>query len=351
MRTAFGRVVARLSQSFAVRKICVCHSNLARRWRHKAMTGSNERTDRANSSQRTAPRTKSREGLRKFEEITDMMRMKNALAGATLAFVAFAAPASAQSGEMDADRLTAARELIAAQDTTAQMSQLSASLSKMVQEQASNSDPATAKSVAAFLQNALSPSSPIMKKFIEDLETLQVKLLAADLTVDEMRQLTAFMKSDLRRKYETVTFKVLANSGAIVSQFQKGLQIEVFEQLTKQQPKNAGAWNGLCWATITAGGDPNKALDACNTAIKLNAKCPNYYDSRGLVYLKLQDYDRALSDYEAALKLNPKMMSAQYGRGIAKIKRGDIAAGSDDVIAAKAANPNLVAQFVSYGVK
>lgn len=279
-----------------------------------------------------------------------MTRTKHALAGAALALFAFTAQANAQNSA-DAERMAAARELIAAQDTAAQMQQLSASLSQMVEQQAALSDPATAKSVAALMQRALSPDSPTMKKFIGNMEELQAHILAAELTVDEMRQLTAFLKSDLRRKFEAVTFKVLANSAPIVTQFQKGLQIEVFEQLTKEQPKNAGAWNGLCWAIATAGGDLNKALDACNTAIRLNAKCPNYYDSRGLVYLKLENYDRALSDYEAALRLNPKMTSAQYGRGIAKIKRGDIAGGSDDVTAAKTANPNLVTQFVSYGVK
>jgi tetratricopeptide (TPR) repeat protein len=136
-----------------------------------------------------------------------------------------------------------------------------------------------------------------------------------------------------------------------LAEFQRGIQLTAFESLTKDQPKNAVPWNGLCWFLVTTGGDTNRALEACNNAIKLNPRLPNAFDSRGLVYLKLGDYHRALADYEMALKLCPRMPGAAYGRGVSKIKLGDFAGGSEDIIQAKTANAALVVQFASYGVR
>jgi tetratricopeptide (TPR) repeat protein len=280
-----------------------------------------------------------------------MVRFKKVLTGATLALIAYATTANAQDGSAGAEQIAAARQLVAAQDQGGHMKQVSEALSRMVQAQSSNADPATAKFTSAFLRSALSPDSPGMKKFLEEIEALQVKTFAAEFSPDEMKQLASFLQSDVYKKYLASNFRILATAAPIVTQFQRSLQIEAYEELTKQQPKNTGAWNGLCWVTITTGGDPNKALDQCNTAVKLNPKFANAFDSRGLVYLKLGDFDRALADYEAALKLCPILASAQYGRGIAKIKRGDFAAGSDDITQAKTANPNLVVQYVGYGVK
>ena len=52
------------------------------------------------------------------------------------------------------------------------------------------------------------------------------------------------------------------------------------------------------------------------------------FDSRGLVYLKMGQFDLAISDYSSALRIEPKMASALYGRGLARIKKGDTAGGN-----------------------
>ncbi len=231
------------------------------------------------------------------------------------------------------------------------MRQVSEAMSKMLQAQFASTDPATAKFMGTFLRNTLSPDSPAMKKFLADIETIEVDAFSSELSVEDMKQLAAFLQSDAHKKYTATNVRILSAAAPMIAQLQKGMQIEAYEELTKEQPKNASAWNGLCWVTITTGGDPAKALEECNTAIKLNPRFANALDSRGLVHLRLGDFDRAFSDYDAALKLCPRLASAAYGRGIAKIKRGDFAGGSDDISMAKTANPNLVAQYVAYGVK
>ena len=280
-----------------------------------------------------------------------MVRIKKALTGVTLVLIALACPANAQESSASADAIGAARELIAAQDQAGQMKQVSETLAKMMQEQLSATDPAGAKFAGTFFRTALSPDAPAMKKLIADMQALQVAAFANELTADEMKQLTAFLGSDAYKKFAAANVKVLGSAATVIAQFQKSMQVELYEELTKEQPKNAAAWNGLCWVTITTGGEPDKALEQCNAAIRLNPRFANAFDSRGVVHLKLGDFDRALSDYEAALRLCPRLASAAYGRGIAKIKRGDFAGGSEDIIMAKTANANLIAQYASYGIK
>lgn len=285
----------------------------------------------------------------RLAEEKNMVRIKHALIGA--AFLLMPAAAFAEDAAQPSGAEAAAQDLIAAQDQASQMKRAGEVIAQMTQDQLSNSDPASGKSAGGLIRTMLSPDSPSMRRFLEQIEAVQLKTYQAELTADEMKQLAAFLRSDVHKKYEALNLKVLAASSAIMGEFQRGIQLSAYESLTKEQPKNAVPWNGLCWFLITTGGDVNRALEACNTAIKLNPRSPNALDSRGLVYLKLGDYKNALADYDAALRLCPRMAGAAYGRGISKIKLGDFAGGSEDIIQAKTANSALVTQFASYGIR
>jgi tetratricopeptide (TPR) repeat protein len=75
------------------------------------------------------------------------------------------------------------------------------------------------------------------------------------------------------------------------------------------------------------------------------------FDSRGLTYLKMKQWELAIADYNSALRIDGKMPTALYGRGIAKLKKGDLAGGNADVAAAKAAEPNIAGEFSHYGLE
>lgn len=288
-------------------------------------------------------------GNRLNTEIAIMVQIKHALVGATLMLLPTLA--LGEDAAQPARPEDAARDLIAAQDKTGEMKQMGELIAKQIQSQLANSDPASAQSAGAFMRTMMSPDSAPMKKFLDQIEAVQLKIYATDLTPDEMKQVAAFWRSDVYKKFEAANLKVLAASTAAMAEFQRGVQLAAYENLTKEQPKKAVPWNSLCWHLVTTGGDLNRALDACNTAIKLDPRFANALDSRGLVYLKLGDYQHALADYDGALKLCPRMAGAAYGRGISKMKLGDFAAGSEDIIQGKTANPSLVAQFASYGIK
>ena len=86
-------------------------------------------------------------------------------------------------------------------------------------------------------------------------------------------------------------------------------------------------------------------------ALQLGANNAATYDSRGLIHLKMGQFDAAIDDYISALRFDPSQASALYGRGLAKLQRGDKAGGDTDVSAAKKIQPNIGADFTRYGVR
>ncbi|MGA8960414.1 MAG: tetratricopeptide repeat protein, partial [Pseudolabrys sp.] len=74
-------------------------------------------------------------------------------------------------------------------------------------------------------------------------------------------------------------------------------------------------------------------------------------DSRGLIYLKMGQFDSAIQDYSSALRIEPKLASALYGRGLARLKKGDAAGGNADVEAARKLETKVADDFSQYGVR
>ncbi len=122
-----------------------------------------------------------------------------------------------------------------------------------------------------------------------------------------------------------------------------------FETLLAGDPDNPQWLNSLCWSRATQGVELDKALDACNAAIR-RRPIGNYYDSRGLVYLRLGRLDEAIADYDQALKLSPALAGSLYGRGNAKLRKGLTADGNTDIARAKAIRADVADEFAGYGV-
>ena len=97
-------------------------------------------------------------------------------------------------------------------------------------------------------------------------------------------------------------------------------------------------------------GNLRLALTECNEPLRLEPNVAATFDSRGLVYLKMGQWDSATTDYNAALKLNPKQVGSLYGRGVAKLKKGN-PAGTADTEPAIAMNADISKDFARYGVR
>jgi tetratricopeptide (TPR) repeat protein/predicted aspartyl protease len=111
------------------------------------------------------------------------------------------------------------------------------------------------------------------------------------------------------------------------------------------------ALNSRCWTRALMGQELEAALSDCNAALKLQPNTAAFLDSRGLVYLRLGNYDKSIADYDAALAKNAKIAFSHYGRGIARIRKGLTAEGQADIAEAVALSPKIAEDAGSHGIK
>ena len=117
--------------------------------------------------------------------------------------------------------------------------------------------------------------------------------------------------------------------------------IRQFDQWLDTHPSDIGrarALNDRCWARALANETLAPALADCNAALRARRDA-NFLDSRGLVHLRLGQWESAVADYDAALATRPKSPWSLYGRGIAELRLGRSGAGQADLVAAAALAP------------
>ncbi len=96
--------------------------------------------------------------------------------------------------------------------------------------------------------------------------------------------------------------------------------IQDYGEAIRLQPTSA-VWNGRCRARA-AKGELETALADCSEALRLDANSAAAFDLRGLVYLRMGQWDLAISNYNSALGINPGLASSLYGRGLAQARNG-----------------------------
>ncbi len=115
-----------------------------------------------------------------------------------------------------------------------------------------------------------------------------------------------------------------------------------------------GALNGRCWVKALRGVDLEAARKDCDAALSRAPKASAFYakiaDSRGLVLLRLGDYDKSIADYDASLKINAKNAWSLYGRGIDKMRKRRSAEGQADMDQAAAVWPQVAEEFKRRGI-
>ena len=114
------------------------------------------------------------------------------------------------------------------------------------------------------------------------------------------------------------------------------------------------ALNGRCWARALLGVDLALALRDCDAALKRAAKGSPLYkrvsDSRGLVLLRMGEYDKSIADYDASLKIDPKNAWSLYGRGVDKLRKRETSEGEGDIAQATAIWPQVADEFKRRGI-
>jgi tetratricopeptide (TPR) repeat protein len=108
--------------------------------------------------------------------------------------------------------------------------------------------------------------------------------------------------------------------------------------------RKADVLSGRCRARALLDVELDKALDDCNAALKLRPNALHFLDNRGLVRLRLGDFERAIADYDVVIKEQPKDAWALYGRGLSKLRKGNTAEGNADIAAATGIEPRIADQ-------
>ena len=110
------------------------------------------------------------------------------------------------------------------------------------------------------------------------------------------------------------------------------------------------ALNARCWSRALSGKALMKALGDCNTSLKLLPDDPAVLDSRGLVRLRLRDFDGSIADYNAAIAAHPNVAWSFYGRAMAELNKGMTSEGEDDERRAKRLDPDIAVTAAKAGV-
>ncbi len=114
------------------------------------------------------------------------------------------------------------------------------------------------------------------------------------------------------------------------------------------------ALNSRCWCRALEGVDLALAVKDCNAALKRADKSSPFYakvaDSRGLVFLRMKDYDKSIADYDASLKINAQNAWSLYGLGIDKLRKQKTADGDADIAQATAVWPQVGEEFKRHGI-
>ncbi|QDT34657.1 tetratricopeptide repeat protein [Thalassoglobus polymorphus] len=98
--------------------------------------------------------------------------------------------------------------------------------------------------------------------------------------------------------------------------------VALYEQILEKNPQNLVALNNFAYLSTLAGKDKKRALDAINSAIEVVGPIAAMLDTRGVVYLKSGNLDKAIKDLTQAVDENPTV-SSQFRLAQAYMEKGD----------------------------
>jgi tetratricopeptide (TPR) repeat protein len=121
-------------------------------------------------------------------------------------------------------------------------------------------------------------------------------------------------------------------------------------QLRRNDSRAADALAFSCRARALLAQELSKALSDCNRAVQDRPGIPFPLESRGLLHVRLRNFDKAIADLDKVIAVQPRNAWALYSRGLAKLGAGRNKEGDADIAAAKVAGPGDVQNAVSRGL-
>lgn len=97
--------------------------------------------------------------------------------------------------------------------------------------------------------------------------------------------------------------------------------IEDADRAASYIEKITNVQHARCWTRALANVELDVALAACNRSFEINWSDTNTFNARGLVYLRLEDWEAAYKDFSQIAEMRFRAY-AQYGAGLARIAMG-----------------------------
>jgi tetratricopeptide (TPR) repeat protein len=126
------------------------------------------------------------------------------------------------------------------------------------------------------------------------------------------------------------------------------LALEILNSWIAAHPDDERRYNALIDRCLVRGmldKELDAALQDCNTARRQVSSNSAVLFDRGIVELRLKQYDKAIADFNDTLKLQPRLARAFYARGLARAAKGDRAGGDADFHAALDLEPRVARVF------
>jgi tetratricopeptide (TPR) repeat protein len=109
----------------------------------------------------------------------------------------------------------------------------------------------------------------------------------------------------------------------------------LYQKILQLQPDNVIAMNNLAWIMCEEQGKPREALELAQAGLQI---APNYIDlidTRGVIYHKLGEFDKAVEDFNTAIKLypkqNPAAVTARFHLGRSLAAKGQSKKAADEL--------------------
>jgi tetratricopeptide (TPR) repeat protein len=87
----------------------------------------------------------------------------------------------------------------------------------------------------------------------------------------------------------------------------------LYQRLLELEPDNVIAINNLAWIISEVQGKHQQALELANRGLKIAPKYCDLIDTRGVIYYRLGELDKAVSDFNECIKLYPGITPASIG--------------------------------------
>jgi len=122
-----------------------------------------------------------------------------------------------------------------------------------------------------------------------------------------------------------------------------------YDEALRLAPNSANAWSHKAWIRALRNFELDAALTYSERAIAIRPGV-DPVDTRGFVFFRRGEWDKALSDYNVVLKAYPRSATTLFMRGVVKIRMGDQAGGEADLQRARKLDKNIEGIWLQRGV-